>query len=241
MFRELVHSGDKIDVRFVQQIEKKDASSHVYRCLLQDITDDGDLEISMPVESNRLVLLPLGIRFEFVFYTEKGLYHSIGQIKERYKKNNMHMLLVELHSQLKKYQRREYYRYSCCMDAQFYFVSKDDVDTKTTEQIVEELRDDDFYEKQKKVSIHDLSGGGVRMVSGEKVPVDSYILLIMHLSNEDTEQQFFLKGRVLDSERMENNDGKFASHVQFIFQNDQVKEEIIRYIFEKEKKDKKTN
>ncbi|MBO5302625.1 MAG: flagellar brake domain-containing protein [Lachnospiraceae bacterium] len=241
MFREIVHLGDKIDIRFVQQIERNEESPHVYKSQLTDITEEGELEITMPIENGRLVLLPLGIRFEFVFYTSKGLYHSIGQIKERYKKDNIHMILVELHSQLKKYQRREYYRYPCLMKAQFYHISKDDIDTKTTEQIFEDLRDEHFFEKQKHVSIHDLSGGGVRMVSEEKIAANSYILLIIHLCNENTDKQFFLAGHVLDSEKIENHEGKFESRVQFIFRNDQMREEIIRFIFEEERKDRQLN
>ncbi|MBO5372501.1 MAG: flagellar brake domain-containing protein [Lachnospiraceae bacterium] len=244
MFGNLIQLGEKVDIRLVQQVEQSEktgVSPHVYKCQVTDITDEGEIEITMPIENGRLVLLPLGIRFEFVFYTANGIYHSIGQIKERYKQENVHMMLVQLHSQLKKFQRREYYRYPCLMSTQFYAISKEDAETKTADQILEDLRGDDFYEKQKPVTIHDLSGGGVRLIGEEKIETDSYILLSVRLCNENIDKQYFLVGHVLDTDRLENDKTKFESRVQFVFENNRIREEIIRYIFEEERKERRTN
>lgn len=244
MLNKCIQIGDKVDIRLVQQVEQSEKTGiapHVYKCKLSNITEENELEITMPIENGRLVLLPLGIRFEFVFYTSNGIYHSIGQVKERYKKDNLHMMLVKLHSQLKKFQRREYYRYPCLMSTQYYLISKEDAENKTTEQIFEELRGDDFYEKQKPVAIHDLSGGGVRIVGEEPLERDSYILLSVRLCNENIDKQYMLVGHVLDSEQLKHDGTKVEARVQFLFENNQVREEIIRYIFEEERKERKMN
>ena len=244
MVTNLVHLGDKVDIRIVQQMlqtEKTGVSPHVYKSQVHDITEDGELEITMPIENEKLVLLSLGIRYEFVFYTSTGLYHGIGQIKERYKRDNIYVLLIELHSQLRKFQRREYYRYPCLLDTQFYLVSIEDVDTKTTDEIFDGLRDEHFYEKQKQGMILDLSGGGVRFVTDEKLEEDSYILLIIRLCNDIMDKQYFIIGHVLESSPMKNRQGKYETRVQFIFREKKVQEEIIRYIFEEERKGRQKN
>lgn len=241
MVTDLIHLGDKVDIRLVQQVaqvERTGVSPHIYKSQVNDMTADGKLEITMPIENGKVILLPLGIRFEFVFYTNSGLYHSIGQIKERYKRDNIFVLVIELHSQLQKFQRREYYRYPCLMNVQFYIISQEDAQKKSTEEIFNILRDDNFYENQKQAVILDLSGGGVKILGEDKLETDSYILLIMRLCNDRMDRQYYIKGHVLASEEGENRQGKIESRIQFVFQDERVREEIIRYIFEEERKDR---
>lgn len=244
MVTDLIHLGDKVDIRIVQQtaqMEKTGVSPHVYKSQVHDVTEAGDLELTMPIENGKLVLLPLGIRFEFVFYTMTGLYHSIGQIRERYKRDNIYVLQIELHSQFKKFQRREYYRYPCLMNTEFYIITKEDVDTRSTEQIFDSLRDDDFYENQMHGVILDLSGGGVKFVGEDRLEADSYILLILRLCNDRMDKQYFIFGHVLSCEKSQNRSDKYETRVQFIFRESKVREEIIRYIFEEERKDRQKN
>ncbi len=241
MVTNLIHLGDKVDIRMVQQVAQEEStgiSPHIYKSQVNDIMDNGELEITMPIENGKVILLPLGIRFEFVFYTNSGLYHSIGQIKERYKKDNIFVLVMELHTQLQKFQRREYYRYPCLMNAQFYMISQQDAQRKSTEEIFDALRDENFYENQKQAMILDLSGGGVKLLGEEKLKIDSYILLIVRLCNDKMDKQYYIKGHVLASEEMENRQGKIETRVQFIFHDEWVREEIIQYIFEEERKDR---
>lgn len=241
MVTELIHLGDKVDIRIVQQVaqvQKTGVSPHVYKSQVNDINDAGEIELTMPIENGKLILLPLGIRFEFVFYAATGLYHSIGQIRERYKRDNIFVLQIELHSQFKKFQRREYYRYPCLMDTQYYMITKEDVDTKSTEQIFDSLRDDDFYGKQMQGLILDLSGGGVKFVGENKLEEDSYVLLILRLCNDLVDKQYFILGHVLGCEKSQNRTDKYETRVEFIFRDSKTREEIIRYIFEEERKDR---
>ena len=76
MVTNLIHLGDKVDIRFVQQVarvEQTGVSPRIYKSQVNDIKEDGSLEITMPIENGKVVLLPLGVRFEFVFYTGSGL------------------------------------------------------------------------------------------------------------------------------------------------------------------------
>lgn len=244
MVTEFIHLGDKVDIRLAQQmaqVEDIEVETHVYKSQVNDITEDGELEITMPIENGKVLLLHLGVRYEFVFYTETGLYHSIGQIKERYKRENIYVLLIELHSSLKKLQRREYYRHSCLMDVQFYTIFKEDIDTKTVEQIYQGLCNDNIKEKQKRGMILDLSGGGIRVVGDDKLESDSYLLLVLSLCNETMEKKYFIKGHVVTSEQMVNQQNRFETRIEFIFQDKKIQEEIIRYIFEQERKGRQRN
>ena len=114
MVSDILRPGNKVAIKAVQKIERQGSTgevAHVYTSRIQEIHENGDIDISMPIEEGKYVLLHLGVRFEFVFYAEKNLYRAIGQVKERFKSNNIYMLKVELKTQLAKFQRREYYRF----------------------------------------------------------------------------------------------------------------------------------
>ena len=107
-FTDLIKPGDKIDIRLLQQVENEERTGDtvkVYKSQVLDINKRGNLEISMPTEGTKLILLPLDVRLEFVFYSGGFLYKSIGQIVERFKRDNIYTLEVELKTRLEKFQR----------------------------------------------------------------------------------------------------------------------------------------
>lgn len=244
MITDLIHAGDKVDIRIVNQVanvEQTGISPHIYKSQVNEFIDEGVIQITMPIEKGKVILLPLDTRFEFVFYTNNGLYYSIGLVKERYKEDNVYLVDIELHSPLKKFQRREYYRYPCLLDLQFYVIDGETAQTKTTEEIFKMFCNDSFFEKQKNAKILDMSGGGIRIVGDEILDADSYIFLVLRLANERMDKQYYMKGHVLASERMIERSDKVETRIQFIFQDNRVREEIIKYIFEEERKNKLKN
>lgn len=241
MVTDIIHLGDKVDFCLVQQKEqaqKTGVSPRIYKSQVNDISENGDIEITMPIENGKIRLLPLGVRYEFVFYTKSGMYHCIGQIKERCKKDNIYVLLVELHSQMEKFQRRQFYRYPCMIDAEFYLITEEEAKEDSAEDVLDHLRDEQFYEKKKLCKVVDVSGGGVRIISEEKLQIGSFLLLILKLTNELMDEQHYIIGHVLTSEVLKEYPDHYETRVQFIFRENKTREEIIKYIFEEERKDR---
>lgn len=85
----------------------------------------------------------------------------------------------------------------------------------------------------------DLSGGGARFIGKDRLDMDSYILMVIRLTTSSMDKQYFIKGHVLASEEAESRWGKIETRVQFIFHDNRMQEEIIRYIFEEERKVRK--
>lgn len=237
---ELIRPGDKIDIRLIQQIEQSTVDGtvpKVYKSQMLDFKANGNLLISMPSEGGKLILLPLEVRFEFVFYSMGGLYRGIGQIKERYKKENIYMLEVELKSQLEKFQRREFYRHSCLLDVNYYVLSAEEAKISSPEKILGQLRGDGLYERQERGIIVDLSGGGIRFKSGEERKAGEYLLMELKLSSESLDKQYYIVGTVINCTRLEHISEKtYESRVKFLIKDDRIREEIIRYIFEEERR-----
>ena len=88
-------------------------------------------------------------------------------------------------SQPEKFQRREYFRYPCLLDFKYYELTAEQAMLDSVDAIFSEIRDEHFYEKERKGKIMDLSGGGIRFtteqeqkpeIDREKLNVDMYAL-----------------------------------------------------------------
>lgn len=240
MKNNIIKPGDKIDIRLMQQIEHSDRSNteiRVYKSQVYDIYEDGELEISMPTEGGKIILLPLGVRFEFVFYSNGGLYRAEGTVKERFKRDNLFVLVIEMKSQLEKFQRREYFRLECTLDMKYYNITEVDIADKTAEEVFDAIRSEqNIYEIEKTGTVVDISGGGMRFVSEEENKAGSNILVVVRLVGEKINKQFYLLGKVISSVHAATDQKKFEHRVHFILKDSKVREEIVRYVFDEERR-----
>ena len=118
MLSDFISAGDRIELQqternegLAETVERKTYFSQIY-----DLLSEDTLEIMMPMEKTKLILLPVDGEFEMVVYHETTMYQCLVRIRDRYKSNNAYLLTVELISNLRKYQRREYYRFSCSLE-----------------------------------------------------------------------------------------------------------------------------
>lgn len=241
MHTAIIEVGNKIDIRIVNQIENAKTTSeppHIYKSQLLDFFENGDIEISMPSENGQIRLLPLGLRYELVFYTKSGLYRGYGEVKERYKTDNRFMLRVALHTPLNKYQRREYYRLNCAMEAAFYIINKEIAMLEHTDEIETALRESEEAAGEKMSAyVRDISGGGMRFVTDVELPEDSYILVYIRLGEKAQDAVYPIVGRVISSGKVEDvTPAKYEQRVEFILKDSRVREDIIRFIFKEERK-----
>lgn len=242
---ELIRPGDKVDITFIQQLENMSNGGEpqkVYKSQVLDLKKNGNLSISMPSEGSRLILLPLGVRLEFVFYCKGGLYRAMGQIKERYKSENVYMLEIELKTQIEKYQRREYFRYPCILDINYYTITEEEAKFESGDALLIHLREDEEAteknrEREYTGSIVDLSGGGVRFRTSKELEPKQWLLFEIHLQNENINKQYYIIGAVISCAKTEKMSEKlFEIRAKFQINDASTREEIIRFIFEEERK-----
>ena len=118
MLSEYVVPGNKIEMQAVDRTKYIDDTEKkkVYQTRVCDILTEDRLEIYMPMEKSKLILLPVNAEYDLYFYTQAGLYQCFANVIDRYKSDNQFILLMELTSNLRKFQRREYYRLSCALE-----------------------------------------------------------------------------------------------------------------------------
>ena len=236
----MIQPGDKIDIQLVQQIANADKTGtgiDTYKSQVLDVLKNGNLEISMPTESGKLILLSLGARYEFAFYSGGGIYKSIGRVAERYKRDNLYMLVIELKTPLERYQRREFYRYNCTMNFGYFILEEEHLQMESTDEILSNLMDVDFKEKRHSGVIVDISGGGMKFRGQDELKENDQILAMLRLTSKEKDRQFQVRGNVIDCHKAQKSkDLLYECRVKFMIDDKRVQDEIIRFIFEEERR-----
>ena len=231
MLTKYVDPGNKVDVVVKDRNEpdgKKTYESRVY-----DVLSDEEFEIHMPMEKTKLILLPVDGVFDFYFYTSNGLYQCLARVKDRYKSGGTYILLCEPTTNLRKYQRREYYRFACVLKMSSRKLQEDELEAAQ--------RNEQYYQDGLPMEhsvIVDISGGGVRFVSKKKYEPGTLIYLTYKLNIGGKDKEYEITGKILDSYEVPGKTDQFEHRVKYLNMENEVREEIIRYIFEEERKNR---
>lgn len=233
--------GDKIDIQLVQQLEQAEQGNDVnpvrtYKSSLCEILDSKLIEISMPTENGRMVLFQLGLRCRLLFYTQKGLYVCYGKVEKRYKKDNFFMLAIQLTSEPQKFQRREFYRIEKNIDFKYLIADEAILEKESTEAIFAQIQRPGYMDTSKRAISLDISGGGIKFAADERFQKNDKILVMIRLTSEKLDQMFYLVVQIVDSFQAPNNADKFISRGRFIFKDLKDREQIVRYVFDEERR-----
>lgn len=238
MLSKFVKVGDKIELQALDKgadTSQSGEQQKTYHSEVITILSEDSLEIAMPMEQTKLILLPVDGEYDLIFYTDGNLYQCFARIVDRYKSNNVYILVVELISNLRKYQRREYYRFSCVLEMNARTLQEEEI------QAIEEKA---LFELQpnlpiKRSVIVDISGGGLRFISSQRYEPNSLIYCGYQLLKGGNRKQYDVVGQVLAVKELENKPGTFEHRVQYYNLDVHTREEIIKFIFEEERKSRR--
>ncbi len=240
--KEVVEPGDKIKIYLVQPVvqhldDEEDKNQIEYKSEILDITDGGKIEVAIPTLKNKAILFPFNVMFNFVFFTKKGIYQCKVEIIDRYRIQNLSFMAINEKSEVIKIQRREYYRLSCTLDMKYYLLTPEESKMDSIGEIFESLKEDGGERlKEKEAVIVDISGGGMRYVSKEQVGRENFILARLNLVTDKADTQLYVIAKVIASARSKNNEEIFEHRIRFIIKDDKVREAIIHYIFDEQRR-----
>lgn len=210
----------------------------IYTSLVTDIVDETKIKVTMPIEGGHIVALSLNTKLDACFYTSKGLYHGRVIVIERMKQSNIFEMVVELQYELKKYQRRQYYRLNCTMDLSYREMSEEEYKVFEEKNIIP--HEDELFGLVEGACL-DFSGGGIRFLSAEKYKKNDFLFLKLKIAYDEEKKVYILVGRVISSVEGKNNRKFYENRVEFIKIPNRVREEIIKYIFMEERRQRKSD
>lgn len=237
-FLDTMKPGDKIDIRLILQENRKEDGKEeekIYCSSVFDCLSETELEIGMPTEGGKMILFQVGMQMDMIFYSSRGMYRCYAVVRDRYKKDNLYMLHVEAVTGLSKYQRRQFFRIDCYIDVKIFHMTDEVAGYSTTRQIYLASLEPDMSLNFSLGTILDISGGGIRFISGEQYEKGRLLLYSFQLTNARVDQNFYIIGQIISSEAVPNNDGKFMNRCKFIFKELKDRETIVRYVFEEER------
>jgi c-di-GMP-binding flagellar brake protein YcgR len=219
-------------------------SDKKYGSKLLDFDGIRTAKLSMPIYEGRLIPLETGDEYNLCFFTGAGLYQCKGRILKRYMDDRIHVMDVFLVTDLKKFQRRRFYRLDCMFDVKYRTISevelllKDRLEENAFE--TEEDREicqgayDKLREKWEMGSVSDLSGGGIRFHSKKEVPRDNRmeVLIPLSFSSGVVPVRFMMK--VISCTYFEGS--RYEIRGEFENVKDTERETVIQYVFEEQRR-----
>lgn len=229
-----INPGCRVDLQTIgRPHQSNDFVIRSYQSRVLDILSEDRLEIAMPMEKSKLILLPVDSEYDMYFYSESGLYQCHARIADRYKNDKVYVLVVDLLSNLRKQQRREFFRFSCALEMGSRALREEE------EAAVATLGDRDILLLPlplQSSTIVDISGGGLRFVADFAYEVHSLILCNFSLLIGNDYKEYNLIGKVLSVKELENRKGTFEHRIQYVRMDATEREEIIKYIFDEERR-----
>ena len=100
--RDLLKKDMPVQIRGLCMEHEEDEKQQIYESCVVKICTSGNIELRMPQIESRVVLMALGTRCEVIFAVGMDQYSFLGEVKERYRKENTYIFEVEPKTFLKK-------------------------------------------------------------------------------------------------------------------------------------------
>ncbi len=226
-----VAPGGEVELKAIdrERNPEENGQRKAHRSRLLKILTGSRVEVAMPIVDGKLILLPVDGEYDMYFYGDNVVYQCNARVTDRYRFNGQYVLVMDLTSNLRNYQRREYYRFSCALEMDSRQLGEEEIAIAAQEELLPAL-------PLKSSVIVDISGGGLRFVAYYAYEVNSLILCKYHLQFEGREKEYRLVGKVLAVNELEKEPGVFDHRVQYVNVDPQDREEIIQYIFDEARK-----
>lgn len=186
---------------------------------------DYEAVIAAPILEGIVVPIQIGallnVYFSYRMRYDVHLFVFNALVKDRHVYDNLPYIKVEKQGEIRKIQRREYYRLDCLIKVcyrqvnSFNPIIREDIPYKTT-------------------FANNLSGGGIRLLLEERLEVGK--LIECEIFNDLNSNVHFF-GKVLRLERGEPDERfKYEASVAYIKINENDRDAVIKYIFMEQRK-----
>jgi len=179
------------------------------------VINDNRISISMPIYKGRIYPIAAGRRINVVFSkANKGTFYFTAEVVNRMEKENLKILLVKKISDIKHFQRRDFFRLSIVLNMDLEVIENGSP-IKTIAAISK-----------------DISGGGLRLITREKLPKHTVVKCIMKLDN-DVVEPF---GKVVRCSPQADSIIKHDVGICFTAIDESIRSKIISFIFKNQRK-----
>lgn len=200
---EYVKPGQRIEITIGKGKNK-------YASKIDDISADGTLLVETPIHNGHYVPIRIGAKLTVVFFNKNGLFTFDCIVVNRFL-GNVPFIQLKIITDIKKLQRRQYFRLEKIIEFKFKISENDEV----VESGI----------------IKDISGGGFKAKVKKKLQEGTIILCYIKLS--DDFEEIVQKCKVIRCNFIEDG---YEIAVQYADIEDRLREKIISFIFNEQRK-----
>jgi len=242
MLKDVVQTGDKIKLTAIQGEENKEKEAS-FNSRVVEVMEPNSIKALMPNANGRSVILDSWKKYNLKLMTQGGIFQCEARIIRRFKEKLNFFVVFEIMSELEKLQRREYYRLECMLKITYCRAKDGNGYTKEEKSAYtgnEETKDKHISEHKRDcwhaAIATNISGGGIRFHTKQALVKGEGLLLRMHLQFDDGEGDYEIPAKVVCSAEVPNRPGIFEARVQFVGIKAQDREDIIRFVFDEERR-----
>jgi len=213
----VVQPGDTIELHYVNS-KNKDI---FLETLVYDVVSESELLIHNPLKDGRLYMIPLGIQVNMIIKrADVGVVIFASTLNKREKIGSVYTIsCIDAH-RFQKQQRRNFFRVSLYDEIEVYFMRD-----AYFEPVKHYIFDPDAVEEEPvnmKVTILDVSGGGIGLKSPVPLPAGTYVYGKFDFLDHPIE----VCGKVVRSVESNKYPGEYELGIAF----DNLSKEVVRKI-----------
>lgn len=234
MIKKILALGNKIEMLEIGTglAKEPEKRQYVSQLLEFDEEDEDIVYIAMPIYEGRLIPLEVGRRFELYFYAKKGIFACNSEVANRFKSGNVYILEMRILSDLKKHQRRQFYRLEINMPIQYKIFNTDDEKYfRVTGKISDEMMQREYVSG----TTIDISGGGSRFVSPDRLADNDKMIVSVNVGTDNGSIEFNAIAKVITSLPVKGRNDIYENRIEFVQVKDSDREKLIKFIFWKER------
>ncbi|MDN5277643.1 MAG: hypothetical protein PWR01_1608 [Clostridiales bacterium] len=213
LVKEIINIGEKIEV-VVQ--ERLNADEKACFSMVQDVPQDDELLITMPMLKGEPVVLSIGQRIRINFFRERGQFYFEAEVIDRQRTETVHLIRLKQTSPIHRLQRRSFYRLKINLPVLF--------------RLIEQGPEQPGYMK---AYTADISGGGVRLLTDEKLEPGQQVECRIPIGERDFLE---LKGLVVRVVPCVEGNYKFEVGVKFVDILEAERDRLIQFIFQQQRR-----
>lgn len=232
MADKLISVGDKIEINIIKDRNvSNDEEKVTYVSQILDF-DGEQISAALPMREGHLVTLEVNSNLECYFYTASGIYKAHAHITSRYKKEKLYMMNLELKDELKKFQRRQFFRLPCNIITTLRTLSVSEVLDYSMKHEVKDNTDAQVVQGV----IVDISGGGTRVFSKSRYKSGDYVYMNFPLEMNMGIKNVSVLAKVISSSELAGRRDYCDNRLQFKEIPGSLRDSIVKYIFEQQRK-----
>lgn len=213
---DLPEIGTKIEIEFENALINKDKK---FVSQIMDIANEDSIFIATPIFQNVVAPISVGeiIKINY-FRKNSGSYTFRAKVVGRKNVEEISYMKVKKVGEIFRLQRRGFFRLEVLLNGEIAIIETQDV----KEEIISVLT-------------KDISGGGVRVISKKEIKVGS----IAEIKIETGKKPIIVQGEVLRCVPYEESDYNFDIGIVFKDIGEKVREQIISFVFEYQRRMRK--